>query len=68
MPIGFSCDRACLGLTFALTPEGPLITEINSNPFHATYQHAADRGLLNPDFTPAIKVALDVVRAEAGKA
>jgi hypothetical protein len=57
-----------LGFDFALTPEGPLITEINSNPFHATYQHAADRGLLNPDFTPAIKVALDVVRAEAGKA
>lgn len=57
-----------LGFDFALTPAGPVITEINSNPFHATYQHAADRGLLNPDFTPAIKVALEVVRAEARRA
>lgn len=53
-----------LGFDFALTAKGPVVTEINSNPFHTTYQHAADRGFLNPDFKPRIKQALAIVESE----
>lgn len=56
-----------LGFDMALTAKGPLITEINGNPFHTTYQRAANRGLLNPEFRPRIETALAVVRSESGK-
>lgn len=57
-----------LGFDIALTATGPLITEINSNPYHTSYQHAANRGFLNAAFKPKIDLALAVVRDETGKA
>ncbi len=57
-----------LGFDIALTRTGPLITEINSSPYHTSYQHAANRGFLNQDFKPRIEMALAVVRAESGRA
>ena len=56
-----------LGFDLALTPDGPLITEVNSNPYHTSYQHAAYRGFLNPDFRPKIEAAIAAVRAESRK-
>ncbi len=46
-----------LGCDIALTETGPVVTEVNTNPFHTLYQIAADRGLLNPDFLPLLRAA-----------
>lgn len=54
-----------LGFDIALTPDGPLISEINSNPFHTSFQHAANRGFMNSDFKPKIMMAIEIVRAES---
>ncbi len=43
-----------LGFDVALTPEGPILNEINDNPHHLLYQRAADRGLLNASFAPLL--------------
>jgi hypothetical protein len=47
-----------LGFDVALTAEGPVIVEVNGVPHHHSWQRASDRGLLNPDFAPAIDRAL----------
>jgi hypothetical protein len=51
-----------LGTDVILTPEGPLINEINPNPTHTLYQRSFDRGLLNPDFRPRFDEAARLVR------
>ena len=53
-----------LGFDIALTTTGGVINEVNSNPFHSTYQHGADRGLMNPEFRPRIEAAIRVTEAE----
>lgn len=52
-----------LGFDIALSETGPVINEINSNPYHSIYQRSADRGLLNPEFKPRIEAALTLARA-----
>jgi Sugar-transfer associated ATP-grasp len=52
-----------MGFDIALSNTGPLINEINANPFHSIYQRSGDRGLLNPDFKPRIKAAIAYSRA-----
>lgn len=57
-------QQGVLGFDFALTPTGPVINEVNSNPFHTIYQRAADRGFLNRDFKPRVDAAIALIRAE----
>ncbi len=47
------------GWDIAMTEEGPLIIECNGNPFHALYQTATGRGILNEDFKPRFEAAAD---------
>ena len=49
-----------LGFDIAIRPDGPIINEINSSPYHHIYQRPADRGVLNPDFKPMIDEAIAV--------
>ena len=41
-----------IGWDIAVSPEGPLIIECNTNPIHTLYQLAHCRGIYNDDFTP----------------
>lgn len=52
-----------LGFDIALAHTGPVINEINSNPFHSVYQRSADRGLMNPEFRPRIQAAIAHAKA-----
>ena len=49
------------GWDIGMGEDGPVIIEANNNPFHALYQLAANRGVLNPDFKPRF----DAVVAES---
>lgn len=49
-----SPENGVLGWDIGLSKDGPVIIECNSNPFHALYQMATGRGILNEDFKPAI--------------
>lgn len=49
-----------LGFDIAIREDGPVISEINSNPYHHVYQRPADRGLLHPEFRPMIDEAIAV--------
>ncbi len=40
------------GFDVMLSVDGPLIGEMNTNPFHSLYQRAADRPVMNADFAP----------------
>lgn len=51
-----------LGIDVVLTPDGPLINEINPNPTHSLFQRSFDRGLLNPEFRPRFDEAARLVR------
>ncbi|MCX7644926.1 MAG: hypothetical protein N2Z62_06475 [Rhodobacteraceae bacterium] len=51
-------SHGILGFDIALTPEGPVIGEVNSLPHHNGWQRAADRGLMNADFAPRIAAAM----------
>ena len=42
-------DHGILGWDVVLTPQGPLINEVNANTHHMFWQRAADRGFLNPE-------------------
>ncbi len=42
-------DHGILGWDVVLTPNGPLINEVNANTHHMFWQRAADRGFLNPE-------------------
>ena len=50
--------QGILGPDIALTPEGPRITEVNSNPSHGFYQKCFARGFMNGDIAPQIIAAL----------
>lgn len=49
------------GWDIGMGEEGPVIIEASNNPFHALYQLAADRGVLNPEF----RARFDAVMAES---
>lgn len=55
--------QAILGLDILITPEGPIVGEVNASPVHTLYQRPADRGLMNPDFAPRFRAALARCRA-----
>ncbi len=46
-----------LGFDVALTPDGPVLGEVNTRPDFTGWQRAADRGLMNPDFAPRLAAA-----------
>ena len=50
--------QGILGPDIALTPDGPKITEVNSNPSHDVYQKSFVRGFMNADIAPQIIAAL----------
>lgn len=52
-------DHGVLGWDICITTRGPVINEVNSNPFHTIYQKAAGRGVMNPDIKPLLNEALD---------
>lgn len=47
--------RGILGMDVHLSDRGPLLNEVNSNPFHSSYQSAFSRGFLNADFLPQLR-------------
>jgi hypothetical protein len=47
-------DYGILGADILLSDRGPIVNEVNANPFHALYQTAFSRGILNPDFLPRL--------------
>jgi hypothetical protein len=48
-------NRGILGVDVLLSDKGPLINEVNSSPFHSSYQIAFARGILNADFLPKLR-------------
>ena len=54
---GLFPEFGVVGWDMAVTPDGPAIVECNDNPFHALWQLANGRGILNDDFLPAIDAA-----------
>ncbi len=49
-----------------LTPDGPVLTEVNARPMHVLYQRPADRGALNPSFQFRFQRAATLARLNAG--
>ncbi len=43
-----------LGVDMALTEDGPVVMELNTNPFHTMYQRVAGCGILRPEFLPRL--------------
>ncbi len=52
-------DHGVLGWDICITTRGPVINEVNSNPFHTMYQKATGRGVMNSDIKPLLDQALD---------
>jgi Sugar-transfer associated ATP-grasp len=48
-------DYGILGADILLSDRGPIVNEVNANPFHTVYQSAFSRGILNPDFLPRLR-------------
>jgi hypothetical protein len=48
-------DYGILGADILLSDRGPIVNEVNANPFHTLYQSAFSRGILNPDFLPKLR-------------
>jgi len=44
-------ENGILGWDIAITPDGPLVIECNTSPFHTLYQMASGHGILNDDFS-----------------
>jgi D-alanine-D-alanine ligase-like ATP-grasp enzyme len=65
-------EAGVIGWDVAISPDGPLIIECNTNPFHTLYQMAHRRGVRNPDFMPVFErvaarsnTMLETLKAEA---
>jgi D-alanine-D-alanine ligase-like ATP-grasp enzyme len=48
-------ERGIVGTDIMLSNRGPVVGEVNSNPFHSVYQTAHARGFLNADILPKLK-------------
>lgn len=48
-------ELGLVGTDMFLTDKGPVMTEMNTSPFHSVYQAAFARGLLNPDLLPKLE-------------
>jgi hypothetical protein len=48
-------DYGILGADILLSDRGPIVNEVNANPYHSVYQAAFARGILNPDFMPRLR-------------
>lgn len=48
-------EYGILGADILLSDRGPIVNEVNANPFHSVYQAAFARGILNPDFMPRLR-------------
>lgn len=47
---GLTPENGILGWDIAVTPDGPMVIECNTSPFHTLYQMATGRGILNNAF------------------
>lgn len=60
--------HALIGWDIAMTPRGPVIGEVNSNPLHMSYQRAFRRGFLHAEHRARLEAArmLMLKRGKAG--
>lgn len=56
-------ERGLLGFDVMLGPDGPVLVEANSSPFHSSYQTSFARGVLNADLLPRIQAVRDRFRS-----
>jgi Sugar-transfer associated ATP-grasp len=49
--------HALIGWDFAMTPRGPVISEVNSNPLHMSYQRSFGRGFLHAEHRARLDAA-----------
>lgn len=57
--------NALLGWDIAITTRGPVISEVNANPMHMSYQRAFGRGFMHPDHVVRLKAAQCLMRRRA---
>jgi hypothetical protein len=56
-------ERGILGVDLMLGQAGPVLVEVNSSPFHSSYQTSFARGVLNPDLLPRLMAVRDRFRS-----
>lgn len=54
--------HALIGWDIAMTGRGPVISEVNANPLHMSYQRAFQRGFLHGDFRQRLDAARQLMR------
>ncbi|RYI22149.1 MAG: hypothetical protein EON48_08180 [Acetobacteraceae bacterium] len=59
--------HALLGWDIAVTERGPVISELNTNPLHMSYQRAFKRGFLNKDHVSRLDAARALMAGRVGK-
>jgi hypothetical protein len=58
--------HALLGWDIALTDRGPVISELNANPLHMSYQRSFKRGFLHPEFVDRLDAARALMQLRVG--
>jgi hypothetical protein len=58
--------HALLGWDIALTGRGPVISELNANPLHMSYQRSFRRGFLHPEFVARLDAARALLQTRVG--
>jgi hypothetical protein len=56
-------ERGILGIDLMLGQDGPVLVEVNSSPFHSSYQTSFARGVLNADLLPRLQAVRDRFRS-----
>jgi hypothetical protein len=56
-----------LGWDIALAERGPVISEINANPLHMSYQRAFRRGMLHPEHVARLDAARALMQARVAR-
>jgi hypothetical protein len=59
--------HALLGWDIALTEHGPVISELNANPLHMSYQRSFKRGFLHPEHVTRLDEARALMQARVGE-